>query len=129
MRVRLYAPTFLKRLKNAFLKRVPLQSFTQITKVNFVKVSNTIKKNMKKLITLLFLILFQVAAFACPVCERNQPKVLRGIVHGSGPDSNWDYVSIAITIIIAVLALIYSIKWLWKPNENNQDHIKYSIFK
>ena len=84
---------------------------------------------MKKTITFLFLILFQIAAFACPVCERNQPKVLRGIVHGSGPDSNWDYVSIIITMIIAIFALIYSIKWLIKPNENNQDHIKYSIFK
>ena len=84
---------------------------------------------MKKTISFLFLLLFQIAAFACPVCERNQPKVLRGIVHGSGPDSNWDYISIAITIIISVFALIYSIKWLIKPNENNQNHIKYSIFK
>jgi len=84
---------------------------------------------MKKSITLLLLMLFQFTAFACPVCERNQPKVLRGIVHGSGPDSNWDYVSIVITMIIAILALIYSVKWLWKPNENNLDHIKYSIFK
>ena len=84
---------------------------------------------MKKTITFLFLIFFQITAFACPVCERNQPKVLRGIVHGSGPNSNWDYVSIIITMIIALFALIYSIKWLIKPNENNQDHIKYSIFK
>ena len=84
---------------------------------------------MKKTITLIFLILFQITAFACPVCERNQPKILRGIVHGAGPDSNWDYVSIAITAIIAVFALIYSVKWLIKPNENNQNHIKYSIFK
>lgn len=84
---------------------------------------------MKKAITFLLLILVQIAAFACPVCERNQPKVLRGIVHGSGPESNWDYVSIGITMIIAVYALVYSIKWLVKPNENNQNHIKYSIFK
>jgi hypothetical protein len=84
---------------------------------------------MKKAITFLSLIVFQIAAFACPVCERNQPKVLKGIVHGAGPDSNWDYVSIAITMAIALFALIFSIKWLWKPNENNKDHIKYSIFK
>ena len=84
---------------------------------------------MKKTIIFLFPLLFQVAAFACPVCERNQPKVLQGIVHGSGPDSNWDYVSIVITIIIAAIALIFSIKWLVKPNEKNLNHIKYSIFK
>lgn len=84
---------------------------------------------MKKVITTLILILLQTAAFACPVCERNQPKILRGIVHGSGPDSNWDYVSIWTTILIAVLTLFFSVKWLIKPGEKNLDHIKYSIFK
>lgn len=88
-----------------------------------------IKNTMKQILTFLVLILFQITAFACPVCERNQPKVLRGIVHGAGPDSNWDYVSIGITMTIAIFALIYSVKWLVKPNENNPDHIKYSIFK
>jgi uncharacterized protein HemY len=83
---------------------------------------------MKRIFLVLFF-LFQLAAIACPACERNQPKVLRGIVHGSGPDSNWDYVSIVLTMIIALVALYYSVKWLIKPNENNQDHIKYSIFK
>ncbi len=82
---------------------------------------------MKKLTLLFFLLTFHIATFACEVCERNQPKALRGIVHGAGPDSNWDYVSIGITAIIVVFTLIYSIKWLIKPNENNADHIKYSI--
>ena len=75
----------------------------------------------------LFLVVFQMAVFACPVCERNQPKVLRGIVHGAGPDSNWDYVSIWITILIALITLFFSVKWLIKPGEKNLDHIKYSI--
>jgi predicted secreted protein len=83
---------------------------------------------MKKTITFIVL-LFQFIAFACPVCERNQPKVLRGIVHGAGPESNWDYVSIWVTIIIAVITLFYSLKWLIKPGEKNKDHIKYSILK
>lgn len=72
---------------------------------------------------------FQIAVFACPVCERNQPKVLRGIVHGVGPESNWDYISIWFTIIIALITLFYSLKWLIKPGEKNTDHIKYSILK
>lgn len=84
---------------------------------------------MKQILTFLVLIFFQVTTYACPVCERNQPKVLRGIVHGSGPESNWDYVSIGVTIVIAILALVFSIKWLVNPNENNTDHIKFSIFK
>ena len=83
---------------------------------------------MKKQITIVFL-LVQIVAFACPVCERNQPKILRGIVHGAGPESNWDYVSIWLTIIIAVITLFYSLKWLIKPGEKNTDHIKYSILK
>ncbi|WP_395047377.1 hypothetical protein [Flavobacterium sp.] len=84
---------------------------------------------MKKLITFLSLMLFQIAVFACPVCERNQPKVLRGIVHGAGPESNWDYISIWFTIIIALITLFYSLKWLIEPGEKNTDHIKYSILK
>jgi phage shock protein PspC (stress-responsive transcriptional regulator) len=84
---------------------------------------------MKKSILLLSVLFMQFAANACPVCERNQPKFMRGIVHGAGAESNWDYVAIAITAIIAVFALIYSVKWLIKPNENNINHIKYSIFK
>jgi hypothetical protein len=77
-----------------------------------------------------FLLLFaNFTLYACPTCERNQPKLLRGIVHGSGPDSNWDYISIMLTIIIALVTLFYTIKWLAKPGEKNVDHIKYSILK
>ena len=83
---------------------------------------------MKKYITLLILFV-QAVAFACPVCERNQPKILRGIVHGAGPESNWDYVSIWLTIIIAIITLIYSLKYLIQPGEKNKDHIKYFILK
>ena len=67
------------------------------------------------------------ASTACEVCERNQPKLLRGVVHGSGPDSNYDYISIGITILITVFTLFYSVKWLMKPGERNADHIKYTI--
>ena len=84
---------------------------------------------MKKLITLLFLIVIQISVYACPVFERNQPKLLRGIVHGAGPESNWDYISIIITTIIALVTLFLAVKWLIKPNEDDQNHIKYSIFK
>jgi hypothetical protein len=73
--------------------------------------------------------MYQAVLSACPVCERNQPKILRGVVHGAGPESNWDYVAIILTIIIAVLTLVFSVKWLIKPGEKNSDHIKYSILK
>ena len=83
---------------------------------------------MKKYITIIIL-LVQAIVFACPVCERNQPKILRGIVHGAGPESNWDYVSIWLTIIIAIITLIYSLKYLIIPGEKNKNHIKYFILK
>jgi hypothetical protein len=84
---------------------------------------------MKKIISILSLCFFTLATIACPVCERNQPKLLKGIVHGKGPDSNWDYVSVWITAIIAIITLFYTVKWLLKPGEKNNEHIKYSIFK
>lgn len=78
---------------------------------------------------IIFAILFtiQFSLFACPVCERNQPKVLKGIVHGAGPESNWDYVGGVVTGVIALFTLIYSVKWIVKPGEKNPNHIKYSI--
>lgn len=66
-------------------------------------------------------------AMACPVCERNQPKLLKGIVHGAGPQTNWDYISVWVTAIITIITLFFTIKWLIKPGEKNDDHIKYSI--
>lgn len=85
---------------------------------------------MKKFIIFtLLMFAIQLAAIACPVCERNQPKALRGIVHGAGPESNWDYASVVLTAIIACITLFYSIKWLVKPGEKNSNHIKYSILK
>lgn len=82
---------------------------------------------MRKLISLLFMFALQLAAFGCPVCERNKPKLLQGITHGTGPDSQWDYVVVFAMIIVAILTLFYSIKWLIHPNEKSLDHIKLSI--
>lgn len=82
---------------------------------------------MKRLIyTIIFFFSFVLTTWACPVCERNQPKVLRGVVHG-GPGSNWDYVIIGFFTIITLLTLYYSVKWLIRPGEKENNHIKYSI--
>ncbi len=82
---------------------------------------------MKKLILIIFLFSIQTAAMSCPVCERNKPKVLQGITHGAGPTSPWEYAIVVFIAIIALLTLFYSVKWLIKPNEDNKDHIKFSI--
>ena len=82
---------------------------------------------MRKIISIITLLLLQTATFACPVCERNKLKILRGITHGSSPDSNWDYVIVFAMIVIAIATLFYSIKWLINPKEKNGNHIKYSF--
>ncbi|MBD0258054.1 MAG: hypothetical protein ICV83_20255 [Cytophagales bacterium] len=72
-------------------------------------------------------LLLPVALLACPVCEKSQPKLLRGLTHGAGPESNWDYVIIGIAAALVMASLYYSVKWLCKPGEAGNDHIKRII--
>lgn len=83
---------------------------------------------MKKVTAFLIFLLASTAAFACPVCERNQPKVLKGITHGAGPEGNWDYVIVWTTVVIVLATLFFTIKWLVKPGEKSNSHIKREIF-
>lgn len=77
----------------------------------------------------LFLItlLISVQAFSCPVCERQQPKIMRGISHGVGPDSNWDYLIITTMVIIVLVTLFFSLRYLLRPGEKSEQHIKRFI--
>jgi len=83
---------------------------------------------MKKYAVLLLNLLIHIAAHACPACERAQPRLLRGITHGTGPDSRWDYLIVWLAVIATVFTLFYSIKWLIHPGESDTAHIKHSIF-
>lgn len=60
---------------------------------------------MKKLFLLIPIVTLGIASKACPACEAQQPKILRGIVHGAGPTSNWDYVAGIVTLIIVLVVL------------------------
>lgn len=73
-----------------------------------------------------FLILNQLAN-ACPVCESQQPKITQGITHGTGPQSNWDWIIIALITGITLITFIFSLKYLIKPGEKDSDHIKQTI--
>lgn len=86
-------------------------------------------KEMKQIGLLIILVGLGQEAWSCPVCERNQPKLFRGIVHGSGPDSSWDYVIVTLMTLISILTLIYAIKWLIRPGEKHSNHIKRTILK
>lgn len=81
---------------------------------------------VKFLITTVLLI-FAKIAFACDVCERNQPAITKGLTHGAGPESDLAWINIGIMSIITLLTLIYSIKFLVKPGEKDENHIKRQI--
>lgn len=82
---------------------------------------------MKKLLIILPLLMFAFTTWACPACEKQQPKFLKGIAHGAGPSSNWDYVYVVLIVLIALLTLFYAVKWMIKPGEKNADHIKRTV--
>jgi len=75
----------------------------------------------------LALALMTIAGWACPVCEKQQPKVLRGVAHGAGPDNNWDYLIVGVIAVIVLITLYYSMKWLVRPGEDTPGHIKRNV--
>jgi len=68
-----------------------------------------------------------LATIACPTCEIAQPRFLKGISHGTGPQSQWDLVIISVTAVIVLATLFFSIKFIAKPGEKSATHIKHFI--
>ncbi|MEO8795361.1 MAG: hypothetical protein ABI390_07815 [Daejeonella sp.] len=83
--------------------------------------------NFKKVILLLPLLFIARLSMACPACEKQQPKLFKGITHGTGPDSQWDYLIVTLILIIVLITLFYSVKWIIRPGEKSTTHIKYFI--
>lgn len=82
---------------------------------------------MKKTALITTFMLFAITTYACPECEKQQPKILRGIAHGAGPESQWDYVIIWSVVAIVVATLFFAVKWTIRPGEKNMNHIKRTI--
>jgi hypothetical protein len=82
---------------------------------------------MKKILLIASLLFNTIGVFACDVCERNQPKLLKGITHGAGPESDWDYMIVSAAVVIVVSTLWFSVKWLIRPGEKSNQHIKRFI--
>lgn len=78
-------------------------------------------------ILILVILLSTYQAWSCDVCQKNQPKLLQNITHGTGPQSNYDFVIIWSAVIIVLFTLILSLKFLIKPKEKNKNHIKNII--
>ena len=82
---------------------------------------------MKKIAVSLLALLFALPMWACEACEKQQPELLKGITHGTGPQSGWDMPIIYVSGVIVLITLVYSLKFLIKPNEDSKDHIKRAI--
>ncbi len=66
-------------------------------------------------------------ALACELCSAPQPKPLRGLVHGTGPQGSLDYLIAAVAVVIVLLALVWAVKCLVRPGERDPAHIKRTI--
>ena len=80
-----------------------------------------------KWILLVTLIMAVFPSMACEVCQVNQPKMLKNITHGTGPEGNTDMIIIWSAAVIVTITLIYSIKYLVNPKESSKSHIKNSV--
>ena len=85
-------------------------------------------KRLMRLSVMTVCVVASLEAVACEVCEKQQPKLLRGIAHGAGAQSNWDYVAVCCAVILVALSLFYAVKWTLHPGEKEGEHIKRSIF-
>ncbi len=88
---------------------------------------NQLKKYKSLLPTILFLVASSMTTFACEVCNKNQPKILRNITHGSGPQSNWDYFVVITMVLITIYTLYATIRCFASPKESKYNHIKNTI--
>jgi len=68
-----------------------------------------------------------LSTLACDVCQRNQPAPLRGITHGTGPQSAWDMPIIWAAVAIVGITLVLAVKMLVRPGEHQSSHIKHRI--
>lgn len=85
-------------------------------------------KNYKSfLLTVLLLVTANVSTFACEACNVNQPKILRNITHGGGPQSNWDYFVVIMMVLITIYTLFATIRCLINPKESKYNHVKNEI--
>jgi hypothetical protein len=82
---------------------------------------------MKKLLFFIALIIPGLIIHACPACEKQQPKILRGITHGAGPSGNIDYVIVIAAVLLTGVIFFYAMKWMIKPGEKELNHIKRTI--
>ncbi|WP_374950107.1 hypothetical protein [Mucilaginibacter sp.] len=86
-----------------------------------------LNQSFRRTLILLFLFTPSLSVLACDACKKQQPKFLQGITHGTGPDSGWDYLIVAIMVVITLYVFAATLKCLIKPAESEERHIKRMI--
>lgn len=86
-----------------------------------------IKIYKRCLLTVLLLMAANMATFACEACNQNQPKILRNITHGGGPEGVWDYFVVIIMVLITIYTLYATIRCFISPTETKYNRIKNEI--
>lgn len=82
---------------------------------------------LAKLLAVAVFLFADIEVMACEVCKKQQPEILKGVAHGAGPQSDWDYVVVGSTAVIMLISLFYAVKWILRPGEKEREHIKRSI--
>ncbi|WP_343643785.1 hypothetical protein [Chryseobacterium sp.] len=81
----------------------------------------------KSKITCSLFLFWQTLYQACDACKLQQPKITQNLTHGTGPESQWDWIIVGVIALITLVTLFYSFKFLIIPGEKNRKHIKNSI--
>lgn len=84
------------------------------------------KNTIIHLSVIALLLTTSLPVIACEACKKQQPKLLQGITHGSGPDSNWDYLIVGIMVIITVYSF-YAMIGCFKKGDEAYQNIKNII--
>jgi hypothetical protein len=85
------------------------------------------KMMLTGMISTALLLAVSFPVMACEACKKQQPKLLQGITHGPGPDSNWDYLIVSIMVVITVYSLYAMIRYMAKSRDKVYQNIKTSI--
>jgi hypothetical protein len=73
------------------------------------------------------LLVASLPVVACEACKKQQPKLLQGITHGSGPDSTWDYLIVSVMVVITVYSFYAMVKCMTKSRDKAHQSIKTII--
>jgi hypothetical protein len=86
-----------------------------------------IKMMLTRVISTVLLLAARFPVMACEACKKQQPKLLQGITHGSGPKSNWDYLIVSVMVVITIYSFYAMIRYMTKSRDKVYQNIKTSI--